>query len=83
MEVGYQRIPGNPRVVHPVLHAAGVADFAALGPAGEAIQFAWPLIQPDSAVVTVATEIHCQSHGQSLQAIHEYDQPSVIMEDIH
>ena len=69
--------------MHPVLRATGVADFAALGPAGEAIQFAWPLIRPDSAVGAVAAEIHCQSHGQSLQAIHEYDQPSVIMEDIH
>jgi len=83
VEVGYQRIPGNPRVVHPVLHAAGVADFAALGPASEAIQFAWPLTRPDSAVTAVAAEIHCQFHGRSLRAIHGYDQPSVIMEDIH
>jgi len=69
--------------VHHVLHAAGVADSADLGPASEAIRFAWPLARPDSAVVAVAAEIHCQSHGRSLQAIHEYDQPSVIMEDIH
>ena len=83
MEVGYQRIPGNPLVVHPVLHAASVADFAALGPAGEAILFAWPLTRPDSAGVAVVVEIHCQLHDRSRQAFHEYDQPSVIMEDIH
>ena len=83
MEVEYQRIPGNPQVEHPVLHAAGVADFATLGPAGKTIQFAWPLTRPDSVVVAVAAEIHCQSHGRSHQAFHEYDQPSVIMEDIH
>jgi len=83
VEVEYQRIPGNPQVEHPVLHAAGVADFATLGPAGKTIQFAWPLARPDSAVVAVAAEIHCHSHGRSLQAFHEFDQPSVIMEDIH
>ena len=83
MEVGYQRIPGNPLVEHHVLRAAGVANSAALGPAGETIQFAWPLTRPDSAVVAVAAEIHCQLHDQSHQAFHEYDQPSVIMEDIH
>ena len=33
MEVGYQRIPSNPQVEHRVLRAAGVADFATLGPA--------------------------------------------------
>ena len=82
-EVGYQRILGNPLVVHPVLHAAGVADSTALAPADEVIRFAWPLAWPDSAVVAVATEIHCQFHGRNLQAIHGYDQPSVIMEDIH
>jgi len=69
--------------VYHVLHVAGVADSAALGPANEVIQFAWPLARPDSAVVAVAAEIHCQFHGRSLQAIHEYDQPSVFMEDIH
>ena len=69
--------------MHHVLHVAGVADSAALGPASEAIWFAWPLTRLDSAVVAVGAEIHCQSHGRSLQAIHEYDQPSVIMEDIH
>ena len=83
MEVGYQRIPSNPRVVPPVLHAVGVADFVALGPVGEAILFAWPLTRPNLTGVAVAAKIHCQSHGRSLQAIHEYDQPSVIMEDIH
>ena len=83
MEVGYQRILGNPQVEHHVLRAAGVANFAALGPTGEAIQFAWPSTRPDSTVVAVAAEIHCHSHGQSLQAFHEFDQPSVIMEDIH
>jgi len=65
-------------VEHPV-HAVGVADFVALEPTGEATQSAWPLIRPDSAVVAVAAEIHCQSLGRSLPAIHEYDQPSVIM----
>ena len=80
----YQRIPSNPLVAHHVLHAAaGVADSAALAPADEAIRFAWPLARPDSAVVAVAAEIHCQFHGRSLRAIHGYDQPSVIMEDIH
>ena len=83
MEVGYQRIPGNPLVVHHVLHATGVADSDALAPADEVIQFAWPLTRPNSAGVAVATEIHCQFHGRSRQAFHEYDQPSVIMEDIH
>ena len=64
MEVGYQRIPGNPLVAHHVLHAAtGVADSAALTPANEAIWFAWPLARPDSAVVAVAAEINCQFHG--------------------
>ena len=66
MEVGYQIISGNLQVVHPVLRATGVADFAALGPAGEAIRFAWPLTRPDSAVVAVAVEIHYQFHGRSL-----------------
>ena len=83
MEVGYQRTPGNPRVEHPVLHAIGVDDFVALGPTGEVIQSAWPSTRPDSMVVAVAAEIHCHSHGRSLQAFHEFDQPSVIMEDIH
>ena len=83
MEVGYQRITGNPLVVHHVLRAAGVADFVALGPAGKAIQFAWPLIQPDSTGVAVAAEIHYQLHDRSHQVFHEYDQPPVIMEDIH
>ena len=83
MEVGYQRITGNPLVVHHVLRAAGVADFAALGPVGEAILFAWPLTRPDSAGVVVAAKIHCQLHDRSHQAFHEYDQPSIIMEDIH
>ena len=69
--------------MHHVLHAAGVADSTALAPADEAIQFAWPLARPDSAVVAVAAEIHCQFHGRNLQAIHGYDLPSVIMEDIH
>ena len=76
-EVGYQRILGNPLVVHPVLHAAGVADSTALEPAGKAILFAWPLTRPDSAGVAVAAEIHCQLHDRSHQAFHEYDQPSV------
>ena len=83
MEVGYQIISGNLQVVHPVLRATGVADFAALGPAGEAIQFAWPLARPDLTGVAVAAEIHCQLHDRSHLAFHEYDQPSVIMEDIH
>ena len=83
MEVGYQRTPGNPQVEHPVLHATGEADSVALGPAGEAAQSAWPLIRPDSTVVVVAAEIHYHSHGQSLQAFHKFDQPFVIMEDIH
>ena len=83
MEVGYQRIPGNPQVVHPVLRAAGVDDSATLGPAGEAIQFAWPLARPDLTGVAVAAEIHYQLHDRSHQAFHEYDQPPVIMEDIH
>ena len=78
MEVGYQRIPGNPLVEHPVLHAAGEADSVALRPAGEVVLFAWPLTRPDSAGVAVAAEIHCQSHGRSLQAFHGFDQPSVI-----
>ena len=83
-EVGYQRILGNPLVVHPVLHAAGVADSTALEPAGKAILFAWPLTRPDlTGVVVVAAEIHYQLHDRSLQEFHEYDQPSVIMEDIH
>ena len=83
-DVGYQRILVNPLVAHHVLHAAaGVADSTALAPTDEVIQFAWPLARPDSAVVAVAAEIHCQFHGQNLQAIHGYDQPSVIMEDIH
>ena len=69
--------------MHHVLHAAGVADSATLAPADGAIRFAWPLARPDSAVVAVAAEIHCQFHGRSLQAIHEYDQLSVVMEDIH
>ena len=60
-----------------------MADSATLAPADEAIQFAWPLAWPDSAVVAVAAEIHCQFHGRSLRAIHGYDQPSVIMEDIN
>ena len=55
-----QRIPGNPLVVHHVLHAAGVADSVALAPVDGAIRFAWPLVRPDLAVVAVATEIHCQ-----------------------
>ena len=83
MEVGYQRIPGNPLVVHHVLHAVGLADSTALAPADGAIRFAWPLARPDLAVVAVAAEIHCQFHGQNHQVIHGYDQPSVIMEDIH
>ena len=84
MEVGYQRILGNPLVAYHVLHATvGVAESAALAPADKAIQFAWPLAQPNLAVVAVAAEIHCQFHGRSLRAIHGYDQPSVIMEDIH
>ena len=83
MEVGYQRTPGNPRVEHPVLHAVGEADSVALGLTGEAAQSAWPLTRPDSTGVVVAAEIHCQSHGRSLQAFHEFDQPSVIMEYIH
>jgi hypothetical protein len=58
-------------------------DSAALGPVDEAIRFAWPLARPDSTVVAVAAEIHYQFHGRSLQAIHEYDQPFVFMEDIH
>ena len=69
--------------MHHVLHAAGVADSAALAPANGAIRFAWPLARPDSAVVVVAAEIHCQFDGRNLQAIHGYDQPSVIIEDIH
>ena len=69
--------------MHHVLHAAGVANSAALAPADGAIRFAWPLARLDSAVVAVAAEIHYQFHGRSLQAIHGYDQPSVIMEDIH
>ena len=69
--------------MHHVLHAAGVADSTALEPADEAIRFAWPLARLDSAVVAVATEIHFQFHGRSLRANHGYDQPSVIMEDIH
>ena len=69
--------------MHHVLHAAGVADSAALAPADGAIRFAWSLARPDSAVVVVAAEIHYHSHGRSLQAFHEFDQPSVIMEDIH
>jgi hypothetical protein len=60
-----------------------VADFAAFGPAGEAIQFAWPLARPDLMGVEVAAEIHCQFHDRSCQAFNEYDQPSVIMEDVH
>ena len=83
MEVGYQRTPGNPRVEHPVLHAVGMADFVALGPTDEVIQSAWPSTRADSTVVGVAAETHCHSHGQSLQAFHKFDQPSVIMEDIH
>ena len=59
-----------------------MADSPALGPAGEAILFAWPLTRPDSTGVVVAAEIHCQFHDRSRQAFHEYDQPSVIMEDI-
>ena len=65
--------------MHHVLHATGVADSVALGPAGEAIQFAWPLAWPDLAGVAVAAEIHCQFHDRSCQAFHEYDQPSVII----
>jgi len=84
VEVEYQRIPGNPLVAHHVLHAAvGVANSTALALADEAIQFAWPLARLDSAVVAVAAEIHCQFHGRSLRAFHGYDQPSIIMEDIH
>ena len=64
--------------MHHVLHAAGEADSVALGLAGEAAQSAWSLTRLDSAVVAVATEIHCQSHGRSLQAFHGFDQPSVI-----
>ena len=69
--------------MHHVLHAAGVADSAALKRADEAIQFAWPLIRPDSMEVALTAEIHCQFHDRSHQEFHEYDQPSVIMEDIH
>ena len=69
--------------MHPVPHAAGVADSTALGPAGEAIQFAWPLTRPDLTGVAVTAEIHYQLHDRSHQEFHEYDQPSVIMEDIH
>ena len=69
--------------MHHVIHATGVADSAALAPTDEAIRVAWPLARPDSAVVAVAAEIHCQFHGRNLQAIHGYDQPSVIIEDIH
>ena len=69
--------------MHHVLHAAGVADSAALAPADEVTQFAWPLARPDLTGVAVAAEIHCQLHNRSHQAFHEYDQPSVIMEDIH
>ena len=69
--------------MHHVLHAAGVANSAALERADEAIQFAWPLIRPDSMGVAVAAEIHYQLHDRSHQAFHEYDQPPVIMEDIH
>jgi hypothetical protein len=83
VEVGYQRIAGNPLVEHPVLHAAGEADFVALGLAGGVIQFAWPLTRPDLMRVAVAAEIHCQLHNRSHQAFHEYDHPFVIMEDIH
>jgi hypothetical protein len=60
-----------------------VADFVALGLAGEATLFAWPLTRPDSTGVAVVAEIHCQFHNQSHQAFRVYDQPSVIMEDIH
>ena len=69
--------------MHHVLHAASVADSAALAPADGAIQFAWPLARPDSVVVAVAAEIHCQFHDRNLQAFHGYDQPSLFMEDIH
>ena len=77
MEVGYQRIPSNPLVVHHVLRAAGVTDFVALGLAGEATLFAWPLTRPNSTGVVVVTEIHCQLHNRSHQVFREYDQPSV------
>jgi hypothetical protein len=60
-----------------------VADFVALGLAGEATPFAWPLTQPTLTGVAVVAEIHCQFHNRSHQAFREYDQPSVIMEDIH
>ena len=70
-------------MVHHVLRATSVADFVALGPAGEAIQFAWPLIRLDSTGVVVAAEIHYQLHDRSHQVFHEYDQPPVIMENIH
>ena len=63
---------------HPILHDVGMADSVALGPTGEAAQSAWPLSRPDSTVVAVAAEIHCQSHGRSLQAFLGFDQPSVI-----
>ena len=60
-----------------------MVDFVALGPTGEAAQSTWPLTQPDSTGVAVVAEIHCQLHNRSHQAFREYDQPSVIMEDIH
>ena len=69
--------------MHHVPHATGVVDSAALERADEAIQFAWPLARPDLTGVAVAAEIHCQLHDRSHLAFHEYDQPSVIMEDIH
>ena len=69
--------------MHHVLPAAGVANSTALERADEAIQFAWPLTRPDLTGVVVAAEIHYQLHDRSHQVFHEYDQPPVIMEDIH
>ena len=53
-----------------------MADFVALGLAGEATLFAWPLTRPDSTGVAVVAEIHCQFHNRSHQAFRVYDQPS-------